>query len=284
MHDGKRRMDGEVWPNSSCETCRCRKGVAVCSTMLCPKPPCEWSLHYKEKDRTTNYLISIHILYESPHSRTKGHYQDRFKPMKKTHWMSFAAKCTWVVVPTGECCPVCIGCQTEKMEKKKMNDTWSSDDCTTSVSSHSHSDLSVVEDKIHSHQHLFDIVLTPRNVNMQRKTVYVQPRVSSMSRSQSPFFFFFSLFFLLSSIPVFFPDVHAQNQESRCVRSICADRNATILARWMDSAAPSVMVAFVDGRISTRTHIARIFASLHFNFRVFTFFIQFSKNSTASDN
>ncbi|WKY09021.1 hypothetical protein Q1695_001851 [Nippostrongylus brasiliensis] len=78
--DGKSYSDGQEWHTSSCEVCRCKKGVAVCSKMTCPKTP---------------------------------------------------AQCSWIVIPEGECCPVCVGCQTDKLEKKKKNETWQKDDCTT---------------------------------------------------------------------------------------------------------------------------------------------------------
>ncbi|KAK6022528.1 antistasin family protein [Ostertagia ostertagi] len=41
------------------------------------------------------------------------------------------AQCSWIVIPDGECCPVCVGCQTEKLEKKRKNESWQKDDCTT---------------------------------------------------------------------------------------------------------------------------------------------------------
>ncbi|CAJ0961782.1 unnamed protein product, partial [Mesorhabditis belari] len=75
--------DGQEWHSSQCEVCKCKKGVAQCSKMTCPKPP---------------------------------------------------SKCTWVGVPVGECCPICLGCQSESggiLEKKKMKDEWNKDDCTT---------------------------------------------------------------------------------------------------------------------------------------------------------
>ncbi|KJH53642.1 von Willebrand factor type C domain protein [Dictyocaulus viviparus] len=71
IRDGKTYSDGQQWHTSSCEVCRCRKGVAVCSRMTCPK------------------------------------------------------------TPEGECCPICAGCKTEKLEKKMKNETWQKDDCTT---------------------------------------------------------------------------------------------------------------------------------------------------------
>ncbi|CAJ0568948.1 unnamed protein product, partial [Mesorhabditis spiculigera] len=76
-------VDGQEWHSSQCEICKCKKGVAQCSKMTCPKPP---------------------------------------------------SRCTWVGVPAGECCPVCLGCQSERggqLEKKKMKDEWAKDDCTT---------------------------------------------------------------------------------------------------------------------------------------------------------
>ncbi|CAI4221630.1 unnamed protein product [Auanema sp. JU1783] len=39
--------------------------------------------------------------------------------------------CTWVMIPEDECCPVCVGCRTDKMEKIRKNETWQKDDCTT---------------------------------------------------------------------------------------------------------------------------------------------------------
>uniref|UniRef100_A0A1I7XIT9 Cysteine-rich motor neuron 1 protein n=1 Tax=Heterorhabditis bacteriophora TaxID=37862 RepID=A0A1I7XIT9_HETBA len=40
-------------------------------------------------------------------------------------------RCTWIVIPDGECCPICVGCQTERLEKKKKHEIWQKDDCTT---------------------------------------------------------------------------------------------------------------------------------------------------------
>ncbi|VDK24891.1 unnamed protein product [Anisakis simplex] len=37
--------------------------------------------------------------------------------------------CTWVAIPENECCPICLGCQTDG-EKRKKNETWQKDDCT----------------------------------------------------------------------------------------------------------------------------------------------------------
>ncbi|GMT11597.1 hypothetical protein PFISCL1PPCAC_2894, partial [Pristionchus fissidentatus] len=80
LRAGQKYKDGEEWHEGSCETCRCKRGVAACSKQSCPKP----------------------------------HTQ-----------------CSWIVLPEGECCPVCYGCQTERLEKKRMNETWQRDDCTT---------------------------------------------------------------------------------------------------------------------------------------------------------
>ncbi|GMS80398.1 hypothetical protein PENTCL1PPCAC_2573 [Pristionchus entomophagus] len=77
---GVKYKDGDEWHEGSCETCRCKRGVAACSKQSCPKPP---------------------------------------------------PQCSWIVLPEGECCPVCYGCQTERLEKKRMNETWQRDDCTT---------------------------------------------------------------------------------------------------------------------------------------------------------
>uniref|UniRef100_A0A0K0DIM3 VWFC domain-containing protein n=1 Tax=Angiostrongylus cantonensis TaxID=6313 RepID=A0A0K0DIM3_ANGCA len=84
--------DGQEWHTSSCEVCRCKKGVAVCSKMTCPKTP---------------------------------------------------AQCSWIVIPEGECCPICVGCQTEKLEKKMKNETWQKDDCTTCTCSESGTSICV---------------------------------------------------------------------------------------------------------------------------------------------
>ncbi|KAK6042967.1 von Willebrand factor type C domain protein [Cooperia oncophora] len=43
IRDGKTYSDGQEWHTSSCEVCRCKKGVAVCSKMTCPKTPGEFS-------------------------------------------------------------------------------------------------------------------------------------------------------------------------------------------------------------------------------------------------
>lgn len=75
--------DGEEWHSTPCEICKCKKGVAQCTSMTCQKPP---------------------------------------------------AECTWIVIPEGECCPVCNGCQIQgddKLAQKKKNETWHKDDCTT---------------------------------------------------------------------------------------------------------------------------------------------------------
>uniref|UniRef100_A0A0N5AAR7 Cysteine-rich motor neuron 1 protein n=1 Tax=Syphacia muris TaxID=451379 RepID=A0A0N5AAR7_9BILA len=39
-------------------------------------------------------------------------------------------ECTWVAVPDGECCPVCMGCEADGIRHKR-NETWQKDDCTS---------------------------------------------------------------------------------------------------------------------------------------------------------
>lgn len=38
--------DGDTWHSSSCEQCRCRGGIALCSKMTCANPPCMFYLLY----------------------------------------------------------------------------------------------------------------------------------------------------------------------------------------------------------------------------------------------
>uniref|UniRef100_A0A915AQ40 Cysteine-rich motor neuron 1 protein n=1 Tax=Parascaris univalens TaxID=6257 RepID=A0A915AQ40_PARUN len=71
--------DGDTWHSNSCEQCKCRGGIALCSKMTCANPP---------------------------------------------------SHCTWVAIPENECCPVCVGCQMDG-EKRKRNETWHKDDCTS---------------------------------------------------------------------------------------------------------------------------------------------------------
>ncbi|KAK6109255.1 von Willebrand factor type C domain family protein [Brugia pahangi] len=78
-YNGEIYDDGERWHTGSCEQCKCKSGIALCSKMTCASPP---------------------------------------------------SHCTWVAIPENECCPVCLGCQTDG-KKHKRNETWQKDDCTT---------------------------------------------------------------------------------------------------------------------------------------------------------
>lgn len=40
-------------------------------------------------------------------------------------------ECTWIGIPTGECCPICLGCQTDNQTKLERGATWQKDDCTS---------------------------------------------------------------------------------------------------------------------------------------------------------
>ncbi|CAB3398534.1 unnamed protein product [Caenorhabditis bovis] len=80
MHNGKEYEDGSEWHQSICDVCHCKRGIAICTKMTCPK---------------------------------------------------VSSQCTWIMIPEGECCPVCFGCQTDSLEKKKKHESWQKDDCTT---------------------------------------------------------------------------------------------------------------------------------------------------------
>lgn len=41
-YNGEIYDDGEQWHTSSCEQCKCKGGIALCSKMTCASPPCKF--------------------------------------------------------------------------------------------------------------------------------------------------------------------------------------------------------------------------------------------------
>src|SRR5689334_23281204 len=84
-YKGETYPEGDTWYSSTCEQCKCKAGVAFCKKMTCPNPPSQSFSKQINSPRANSFF-----------------YRDPFE-----------GRCSWVGLPENECCPVCLGCQTE---------------------------------------------------------------------------------------------------------------------------------------------------------------------------